>query len=104
MFFGFSNISACFQSYINKMLTEKFDIFVVVHLDDILIYTKNLDQPYIDAVKWILKQLWKHGFYANLKKCQFYKDEIHFLSFVVLAQGIKIEEEKIEAVKVWPKP
>ncbi len=52
----------------------------------------------------VLEELRKHGLYANLKKCQFYEDEIQFLSFVISAQRIKIEEEKIEAVKAWPKP
>ena len=48
--FGLSNISASFQGYINKILAEKLDIFVIVNLDDILIYTKDPGQGHVDAV------------------------------------------------------
>ena len=50
MAFGFSNIPASFQGYINKIFIEKLDIFVVVYLDDILIYTEDPGQPHIEAV------------------------------------------------------
>ncbi len=74
--FDISNAPASFQGYINKFLNEKRDIFVLVYLDDILIYTEDLGQPYVEAVQWLLEQLRKHGLDANLKKCQFHKDEI----------------------------
>ncbi len=102
--FGLSNTPASFQGYINKILAQKLDIFVVVYFDNILIYTKDPGKPHVDVVWWVLEQLQKHGLYTNLKKCQFHKDEVQFLGFVVLAQKIKMEEEKIEAVKTWPKP
>ena len=95
MRFGLSNAPASFQSYINKILAEKLDIVV---------YTEDPGQPHVDVVHWVLEQLRKHGFYANLKKYRFYQDEVWFLGFVVSAQGIKIEEEKIEAVKTWAEP
>ncbi len=104
MAFGFSNASASFQVYINKILAEKLDIFVVVYLDNILIYTEDPGQPHIEAVRWVLEQLQKYGLYANLKKYRFHEDEVRFLGFVVSAQGIRIEEERIEAVRDWPEP
>ena len=51
MLFGLSNAPATFQGYVNKILAEKLDIFVVVYLDDILIYTKDAGQPHIEAVR-----------------------------------------------------
>ena len=51
MLFSFSNTLAIFQGYVNKILAEKLDIFVIVYLDDILIYIKDPDQPYIEAVR-----------------------------------------------------
>ena len=75
-----------------------------MYLDDILIYIKDPGQPHVDAVRWVLEQLRKYSFFTNLKKCHFYQDEFHFLRFVILAQGINIEEERIEAVKAWPEP
>ncbi len=91
--FGLSNAPASFQGYINKILAEKLDIFVVEYLDDILIYTEDPGQLHVGAVRWVLEQLRKHGLYANLKKCRFYENEVQFLSFVVSTQGIRIEKE-----------
>ncbi len=102
--FGLSNTLTCFPGYINKILAEKLDIFIVIYLNDILIYTENPGQRHIEAVQWVLEQLRKHSLYANLKKCQFHENEIRFLGFIVSAQGIKMEEKKIEAVRDWPEP
>ena len=52
----------------------------------------------------MLNLLQKNGLFANLKKCQFYQDEVRFLGYVVLAQGVQMEDEGIEAVKNWPEP
>ena len=75
-----------------------------MYLDDILIYTEDPGQPHVDAVRWVLEQLRRHGLFANLKKCRFHQDEVRFLGFVVSAQGISMEEERIQAVKTWPEP
>ena len=56
MFFGLSNASASFQGYINKILAKKLDIFIIVYLDNILIYTKDPGQPHIDTIYWVLEQ------------------------------------------------
>ena len=85
--------------YINQILDKKLDIFVIVYQDNILVYTKDPGQPHVDTVHWVLEQLQKHSFFANLKKYRFHQDEVRLLRFVVSAQGITMEEEKIEAVK-----
>ncbi len=97
--FGLSNTPASFQGYINKILVKKLDIFIVVYLDDILIYTEDPRQLHVKEVRWVLEQLRKHNLYTNLKNGRFYEDEVRFLGFVVLAQGIRMEKEKIEAVR-----
>lgn len=97
--FGLFNAPASFQKYINKIFAKKLDIFMVVYLDDILIYTKNLGQSHIKAMHWVMENLWKHGLFANLKKYWFYEDEVRFLGFVILAQGIRKEEKTIKAIK-----
>ncbi len=102
--FSFSNASVSIQGYINKILTEKLDIFVIIYLDNILIYTEDPGQPHVEAVRWVLEQLQKNGFFANRKKCRFHLDEFGFLGFVISAQGIMMEEERIEAVKTWLEP
>ena len=67
--FGLTNAPASFQGYINKILAEKLDIFVIVYLDDILIYTDDDGDGHVTAVRWVLEQLRKFSLYANLKKC-----------------------------------
>ena len=52
--FGLLNTLAIFQGYINKILAEKFNIFVIVYLDNILIYTKHLGQPQVEVIRWVL--------------------------------------------------
>ena len=68
MLFGLSNTPATFQGYVNKILTEKLDIFVIIYLDDIFIYTEDSGQPYLKVVCWVLSQLENYSFFANLKK------------------------------------
>ena len=104
MSFGLSNAPAIFQGYINKILAEKLDIFVIVYLDNILIYIKDPKQPHVEAVHWVLDQFQKHSFFANLKKCYFHQDEVRFLGYIVLSKGINIETKRIEVVKDWSKP
>ena len=91
--FGLTNIPASFQEYINKIFAKKLDIFVIVYLDDILIYTKDDGDGYVVAVQWVLEQLKKFLLYANLKKCQFHQDEVWFLGYVVSSKGIRIEDK-----------
>ena len=102
--FGLSNTPATFQEYVNKILAKKLDIFVIVYLDDILIYIKDLGQLHIEAVHWVLDQLWKYSLFANLKKCCFYQDEICFLGYMILSKGISMESEQIEVIRKWPEP
>ena len=104
MFFGLSNALATFQRYVNKILAEKLDIFVIVYLDNILIYIKDPGQPYIEAVRWVLDQLRKYSLFANLKKCRFHQDEVRFLGYVVSSKGISMEAEQIEVVRKWSEP
>ncbi len=59
MLFGLTNILAIFQGYINKILAEKLDVFIIVYLDDILIYTKSKGKKHMKAVWLISEQLWK---------------------------------------------
>ena len=104
MSFGLLNALASFQEYINKILAEKLNVFIIVYLNDILIYTKNTGQAHVDADCQVLEKLKKHGLFADLKQCQFHKDEVCFLEYVVLAQRIRIKDERIEVVRNWPKP
>ena len=99
--FSLINAPACFQEYINKILTEKLDIFIIVNLNDIFIYTNDNGDEYVTAIQWVLEQLRKFSLYANLKKCWFHQKDIWFFSYVVSSKGIHMEDKKIKAVKRW---
>ena len=79
MLFWLFNAPASFQGYINKILVKKLNVFIIVYLDDILIYTENERQGYLEAVRWVLDLLRKNDLFANLKKCWFHQDKIRFL-------------------------
>ena len=100
--FGLTNAPASFQEYINKILAEKLDIFVILYLDDILIYTDDDGDGHFAVVQWVLEQFRKFSLFANLKKCQFYQEEVWFLDYVMSLKGIRIEDKRIETVKQWP--
>ena len=58
----------------------------------------------MEAVWWVLRELWKHGLFANLKKCRFHQEKVRFLGYIVSSQRICMEEERIDAIKTWPEP
>ena len=76
MSFGLTNAPASFPRFINKILAEKLNIFVIVYLDNIFIYTNDDRDGHVAIVWWILEQLRKFSLFANLKKCQFHQDEV----------------------------
>ncbi len=72
MLFGLTNIQTTFQSYINKILIKKLDIFIIVYLNNILIYTKSEREKLMEVFQWVLDQLQKSLLYINFKKYWFY--------------------------------
>jgi hypothetical protein len=87
----------------NHMLRPFISKFVVVYFDDILLYSKSLDE-HVEHIKCVLAILRKECLFANLAKFTFCTDKVVFLGFVVSAQGMEVDEEKIEAVCDWFPP
>ena len=77
--FGLTNAPVTFQGYINKILAEKLNLFVIVYLDDIFIYTEDEGESYVQVVCWVFNQLWKIFLYTNLKKCWLHQEKVWFL-------------------------
>ena len=92
MLFGLSNAPASFQGYVNKILAEKLYVFVIVYLNDILIYTEDAGQGHVKVVQWVIREFQNHGLFAHLKKYCFHQKEVRFLGYVISIQGICMEE------------
>jgi hypothetical protein len=101
--FGLTNAPAAFQSVMNDMLMPYVGKFVVVYLDDILIFSKTTKE-HLSHLRQVLQTLTKNHFYANPEKCDFIKEEISFLGHRVSANGLKDDPEKVRAVADWKVP
>jgi hypothetical protein len=101
--FGLTNAPATFQSVMSDMLRPYVGNFVVVYLDDILIFSK-IAEEHLSHLRQVLQTLRESHFYANPKKCDFMKEEISFLGHRVSANGLKVDPEKVRAVADWKVP
>jgi hypothetical protein len=101
--FGLTNALATFQAYINNVLRKYLDVFVVVYLDDILVYSKTYEE-HIQHVHLILTALRDANLRIKVEKTEFHKKEVKFLGYIVSREGLKMDSKKIEAITSWPKP
>ena len=101
--FGLTNAPATFQSFINSVLRPYLEKFVILYLDDILIYSKSLEE-HTEHVRTILKTLLDNNLYVKPKKCEFHKQQVEFLGHVISGKGIATDPNKIKSVKEWPTP
>ena len=101
--FGLCNAPATFQHFVNDVFRDMLDQFVIIYLDDILIFSENLEQHRIDVCK-VLQRLREHQLYLKLEKCEFEKTTVQFLGYIISPKGLEMDPSKIRAITEWPTP
>ncbi|GJR12403.1 putative reverse transcriptase domain-containing protein [Tanacetum coccineum] len=101
--FGLTNAPTVFTDLMNRVCKPYLDKFVIVFIDDILIYSRN-KKEHEEHLKTILELLKKEELYAKFSKCEFWINTIKFLSHVIDSSGIHVDPAKIETVKNWASP
>ncbi|GJY18914.1 putative reverse transcriptase domain-containing protein [Tanacetum coccineum] len=103
MLFGLTNAPTVFMDLINRVCRPYLDKFVIVFIDDILIYSKTQEE-HVEHLRLVLGLLKKEKLYAKFSKCEFWLREVQFLRHVINGEGIHVDHSKIEAVKNWKAP
>jgi hypothetical protein len=103
MSFGLTNAPAHFTYLMNSIFMPELDKFVVVFIDDILIYSKN-DEEHAKHLRIVLTHLREHQLYAKFSECAFWLEEIQFLGHVLSAKGIAVHPSKVNDILEWKYP
>jgi hypothetical protein len=103
MSFGLTNAPAYFMYLMNSVFMQELDKFVVVFIDDILIYSKNLED-HAKHLHVILQRLRDHNLYAKFSKCEFWLDTVKFLGHTIFSDSISIDPSKVQEVMDWKPP
>ena len=101
--FGLCNAPGTFQRLMNKVFADNLGRYIAVYLDDILIFSRNLEEHWTH-LRWALGRLRDAKLYGRLHKCEFLKDQVDYLGFEVSPGGIQASPEKVRAIIEWPRP
>ena len=101
--FGLTNAPAAFMDLMNRIFSPFLDQFVIVFIDDILIYSPTREE-HAQHLQIVLQTLRDHQLYAKYSKCEFWLPEVKFLGHVVSGDGVAVDSSKIEAVMDWQTP
>ena len=101
--FGLTNAPATFQRAMNKLLNSHLDTFVVVYLDDVLIFSKT-QEDHFQQLEAVFQLLRKHHIYIKLKKCSFFQKKATFLGYDIDEEGLHLNTKKLKKLKEWPEP
>ena len=104
MFFGLCNSLATFQAMMNNYFRDYLDEgWVVIYMDDILIFSKDHDE-HQERTRKILQRLQKHDLYLKAEKCKFDVQEVEFLGLIVKPNQLSMDPTKLAGIKDWPAP
>ena len=103
MSFGLTNAPAAFMSLMNGIFKPYLDLFVIVFIDDIIVYSKS-KKEHEEHLRIILEVLREKNLYVKFSMCEFWLDSVSFLGHVVYKDGVMVNPSKIETVKNWVRP
>jgi hypothetical protein len=103
MSFGLTNAPAHFMYLMNSVFVTKLDKFVVVFIDDILVYSKNKEE-HVEHLRIVLGRLREHQLYAKFSKCEFWLSEVPFLGNVLSTKGVAVDPSKVRDILDWKPP
>ncbi|WMV55223.1 hypothetical protein MTR67_048608 [Solanum verrucosum] len=103
MSFGLTNAPAAFMDLMNRVFKQYLDLFVIVLIDDILIYSRS-ENEHIDHLRILLQILKDQQLFAKFSKCEFWLRSVAFLGHIVSSKGIEVDPKKTDAVKSWHLP
>lgn len=101
--FGLTNAPATFQAFMNDIFKDFLDIFVIVYLDDILIFSTNQTE-HNKHVSLVLQRLQDHQLFCKLEKCAFDQPKVEFLGYIITAEGISMDPTKVTTILDWAPP
>ena len=101
--FGLTNAPAVFQRLMNDLFRDYLDQFVVVYLDDILVFSKR-QEDHVEHVRIVLKVLLDNGLYCKFSKCEFHVETVEFLGYVIGKGGVSMNQKKVEVIMNWKVP
>ncbi|KAL0168516.1 hypothetical protein M9458_036738, partial [Cirrhinus mrigala] len=101
--FGLASSPSYFQAFVNDVFRDMLDRWVIVYIDDILIYS-NTYADHVLHVRTVLQRLIQHKLYAKEEKCQFHQESVAFLGYIISPEAVAMDDTKVNAVRNWPLP
>ncbi|MBW0497674.1 hypothetical protein O181_037389 [Austropuccinia psidii MF-1] len=101
--FGLTNASASFQNIVNDIFADSLDIFIVVYLDEIMVFSSS-EEEHVKHVASVLQRLRENNLFTKASKCVFHASSVEYLGYVVSSDGLKMDSSKAQQILNWPQP
>ncbi|MBW0570124.1 hypothetical protein O181_109839 [Austropuccinia psidii MF-1] len=101
--FGLTIAPASFQNLVNDIFQDLLDVYVVVYLDNIMVFSKS-EEEHVTLVSTVLSRLRANNLFSKASKCLFHVSSVEYIGYVVSSEGLKMDQEKFQQILNWPPP